>query len=65
MPSGEMSLLSKRGPTSGPRESAAVHHAWKRLLGFSDEVGMSDDDPAVVRTVGILAVAGSDEPEHR
>ena len=65
MPSGEKSLLSNRGPASGPRESAAVHHAWKSLFGFSDGVGMGDDDPAVVRTVEILAVAGSDDPEHR
>jgi len=65
MPSGEKSLLSKKGLSSGPGESAAVHHAQSSLLDFSDEVRMGDDDPAVVRTVEVLAVAGSDELEHR
>jgi hypothetical protein len=32
------------------------------LLSFSDETGMGDNDPAVVRTVETLSVAGSDGP---
>ncbi len=56
------SLLSKKGPTSGSGESAAVHHAQMSLLSFSDESGMGDNDPAVGRTVETLTVAGSDGP---
>ncbi len=56
------SLLSKRELTSGSGESAAVHHAQMSHLSFSDDTGKGDDDPAVVRTVETLVVAGSDEP---
>ncbi len=55
------SLLSKKGPSSGPRESAAVHYAQTSLTSFSDGAGGSDDDPAVERTVEKLSVAGNDE----
>jgi hypothetical protein len=40
-----------RGPTSGSGESAAVH--------------CCDNDPAVVRTVETLSVAGGDDPAQR
>jgi hypothetical protein len=56
----EKSLPSKEGPSSGPGESAAVHFAQSSLISFSDGAGVSDDDPAVERTVETLAVAGSD-----
>ena len=61
-PSQGNSLLSEKEPTSGSRESAAVHHARMSLLRFSDDTEMGDDDPAVVRTVETLTVAGSDGP---
>jgi len=61
-PSRGKSSLSKKGPSSGPGESAAVHHAQMSLLYFSDEAGKGDDDPAVVRTVETLSVAGCDGP---
>jgi len=54
------SLLSKKEPSSGSGESAAVHFAQTSLLGFGDKSKMSDNDPAVVRTVETLSVAGSD-----
>ena len=54
------SLLSGKEPASGSGESAAVHFVQSDLTSFSDEVSGSDDDPAVVRTVEKLAVAGSD-----
>jgi len=56
------SLLSKRGSSSGSGESAAVHFVQSDLTSFSDETGESDNDPAVVRTVETLSVAGSDAP---
>jgi transposase len=56
------SLLSKKEPTSGSGESAAVHFVQSDLTSFSDESIKSDDDPAVVRTVEMLSVAGSDAP---
>ncbi len=56
------SLLSKQGATSGPGESAAVHHAQSSLLDFGDGVEMGDDDPAVESTAEDLAVVGSDAP---
>ncbi len=59
------SLLSKEGHSSGPGESAAVHHAQSSLLDFSDDVRMGDEDPAVEKTVGTLSVAGSDEAATR
>jgi len=56
------SLLFTNGPPSGSGESAAVHFVQSDLVSFSDETGKSDNDPAVVRTVETLSVAGSDEP---
>ncbi|MGY5852471.1 MAG: transposase [Candidatus Thorarchaeota archaeon] len=64
-PSQGKSLLSEREPTSGSGESAAVHHAQSSLLDFSDGTRMGDKDPAVVSTVEILSVAGSDGPADR
>ncbi len=61
-PSQGKSLLSKKEFASGSRESAAVHIVQSDLTSFSDESGQSDNDPAVVRTVEILTVAGSDDP---
>ncbi len=46
--------------TSGFGESAVIHRAQTSLLSFSDDAGKGDDDPAVVRTVETLSVAGSD-----
>ncbi len=62
MPSQGKSLLSKKGPASGLGESAAVHFVQSDLACFGDETGESDNDPAVVRTVETLSVAGSDVP---
>ncbi|MHA1634382.1 MAG: hypothetical protein ACTSW8_10025 [Candidatus Thorarchaeota archaeon] len=59
------SLLSKKESTSGSGESATVHFVQSDLTSFSDESGKSDDDPAVVRTVETLTVAGSDVPVSR
>jgi transposase len=59
------SLLSKKGSSSDPGESAAVHHTQKSLLNFSDEVGKGDDDPAVERTVETFSVAESDDSAQR
>ena len=56
------SLLSVREPTSGSGESAAVHFVQSDLASFSDETGESDNDPAVVKTVEMLSVVGSDAP---
>jgi len=56
------SLLSKKEPSSGSGESAAVHFVQSDLASFSDEISKSDNDPAVVRTVETLSVAGSDVP---
>ena len=56
------SLLSKKKPTSGSGESAAVHFVQSDLAYFGDETGESDNDPAVVRTVETLSVVGSDVP---
>ena len=56
------SLLSRKGPTSGPGESAAFHFAQSSLASFGDGTGTSDNDPTVVRTVETLSVAGSDVP---
>ena len=56
------SSLSKKGTISSSRESAAVHYVQTDLLSFGDEVESSDNDPAVVRTVETLSVAGSDNP---
>ena len=54
------SLLSMKSGVSHSGESAAVHHAQTSFLGFSDESGMGDNDPAVARTLKTLSVAGSD-----
>jgi len=54
------SSLSKKESPSGSGESAAVHFVQQDLISFSDESGESDYDPAVVRTVETLSVAGSD-----
>ena len=59
------SLLSKKEPTSGSGESAAVHFVQSDLVSFSDEIGESDNDPAVVSTVEKLAVAGNDAPAFK
>ncbi len=56
------SILSKKEPTSGSGESAAVHFVQLDLACFGDETGESDNDPAVVRTVETLSVVGSDVP---
>jgi len=56
------SLLSKKESTSDCGESAAVHFVQSDLISFSDGTIKSDDDPAVVRTVETLSVAGSDAP---
>ncbi len=59
------SLLSKKEPTSGSGESAAFHFTQSILLSFGDKVMMSDNDPAVVKTVETLSVAGSDAPAFK
>ena len=56
------SLLSKKGTSSGSGESAAVHFVQTDLSDFGDKIEMSDNDPAVVRTVETLSVVGSDAP---
>ncbi len=61
-PSQGKSLLSKKELISGSGESAAVHFVQSDLLGFGDEAGKSDHDPAVVRTVESFSVAGGDVP---
>ena len=59
------SLLSKKEPTSGSGKSAAVHFVQSDLASFSDGTDKSDNDPAVVKTVENLAVAGSDGPAFK
>ncbi len=54
------SSLSKKELTSGSGESAAVHFVQLDLVNHSDVISESDNDPAVVRTVETLSVAGSD-----
>ena len=54
------SLLSKKELTSGSGESAAVHFVQSDLASFGDKSKMSDNDPAVERTVETLTVTGSD-----
>ena len=56
------SLLSTKGIQSSPGESAAVRFAQSSLLSFGDGTKVSDNDPAVGRTVETLSVAGSDTP---
>ena len=52
-------------PTSGSGKSAAVHFVQSDLASFSDGTCKSDNDPAVVRTVETLSVAGSDGPTYK
>jgi len=54
------SLLSEKEPSSGSGESAAVHFVQSGLVNHSDVIDEGDNDPAVVRTVETLAVAGCD-----
>ena len=54
------SLLSERESSSGSEESAAVHFVQMDLSDFGDKIKLSDNDPAVVRTVETLAVVESD-----
>jgi transposase len=61
-PSQGKSLLSRKEKTSGSRESAAVHFVQSDLLSFGDKARMSDNDPAVVKTVETLTVVGCDVP---
>ncbi|MHA1576478.1 MAG: hypothetical protein ACTSU3_03880 [Candidatus Thorarchaeota archaeon] len=56
------SLLSSKSDVSHSRESAAVHSAQLSLLDFGDEVGVSDDDPAVERTIENPTDVGIDNP---
>jgi len=65
MPSQGKSLLSKKEQSSGSGESAAVHFVQSDLTSFSDGIGKSDNDLAVVSTVETLAVTGSDIPLFR
>jgi len=57
------SLLSTKEPSSGSGESAAVHFVQSDLHSFGDKTRMSDNDPAVAKTVETLSVVGSDVPE--
>jgi hypothetical protein len=50
---------------SHPRESAAVRFVQSDLFSFGDETELSDNGPAVERTVKTLIVAGSDTPAIR
>ena len=59
------SLLSENELTSSSGESAAVHHAQLSLSDFGDKIKLGDNDPAVVRTVETLSVAGIDGPAQR
>jgi len=60
-----MSLLSMKSGVSHSGESAAIRFAQSSLSGFGDEVRESDNDPAVVRTVENLSIAGPDTPTLR
>jgi len=59
------SLLPAKSVVSHSGESAVVHIAQTSLPDFSDETGMSDYGPAVVRTVERLSAAGHDTPARR
>ena len=59
------SLLSKKEQLSSSGESAAVHFVQSDLVSFGDKSEKSDYDPAVVRTVETLTVAGSDAPAFK
>ena len=56
------SLLSEKESTSDSGESAAVHFVQSDLVSFSDGTILSDNDPAVAKTVETLSVSGSDAP---
>ena len=60
IPSQGKSSLSKKEPASGSGESAAFRFVQPDLLSFGDKTNECDNDPAVVRTVETLSVAGSD-----
>jgi hypothetical protein len=53
------SLLSN-GQVSDLKESAAVYHLREDFPSFGDKSGTGEKDPAVVRNVEILFVAGID-----
>lgn len=55
-----MSLLSKKGQSSSPGESAASHHVQMDLLTFSDESERGENDRAVEKTVETISAADSD-----
>ncbi len=57
-------LLSTKGTTSAPGESAAVHRAQTNLIDFGDEASKGDHEPAVGRTVESLTVAECDASGH-
>ena len=59
------SSLSKKESASGSGESAAFHFAQTSFLSFGDKSRLSDNDPAVVRTVETLSVTGSDAPAFK
>jgi transposase len=56
------SSLSVIESLSDSGESAAVHFVQRDLASFGDETSESDHDSAVVRTVEVLSVTGSDTP---
>ena len=64
-PSRGKSSLPTKDQTSGLGESAAVHFVRPDFSSSGDKAGVSDNDPAVERTVETLSVAGSDVPATR
>lgn len=56
------SLLSTADFTSYPGESAAVHSVQMDYLSFGDDTRISDNNPAVEKTVETFSVVGSDVP---
>jgi len=59
------SLLPSSSVVSHSGESAAVRYVQMDLRVLGDEDGMSDHDPAAVRTVETLSAAGDDTPADR
>jgi hypothetical protein len=57
--------LPKKSDLSHSEEFAAVHFVQADLSSTGDDAGMSDNDPAVTRTVEELSVTGSDIPRVR
>lgn len=55
-------LLSSKDYVSNLGESAVVHHDQIALFSFGDEAEMSENDPAVARTVERLSENGHDTP---